>query len=127
MAKLVLGKTPKNFREFTVKFDLPEGGEDKLKIVCKYRTREEFSIFLNELYAESGEKAPEGEKIDFVELFKKGGDRMVAHMTKFLESWDLAEAITPTNLAALHNQVPAAAAAIVSAYQAACVEGKLGN
>ena len=127
MAKLVLGKTPKFFKPFTVKFELPEGGNDQLLVTCVYRTRAQFAEFLNELYAESGEKAPDGEKIDFVEVFKKGGDKTVAHMVKFLESWDLAESITPTNLAALHNQVPAAAAAITAAYSAACTEGKLGN
>lgn len=127
MARLVLGKTPKFFKPFTVKFELPEGGEDKLLVTCKYRTRSEFAEFLQELYAESGEKQPEGEKVDFVELFKKGGEKTVAHMTKFLESWDLAESITPTNLAALHNQVPAAASAITAAYSRACTEGALGN
>lgn len=127
MAKLVLGKTPKFFKPFLAKFELPEGGEDQIQVVCKYRTRSEFAEFLNELYAESGEKKPEGDKIDFVELFKKGGDKTVAHITKFLESWDLSEPVTPANLAALHNQAPAAAAAITEGYSKMCTEGRLGN
>lgn len=127
MARLVLGKTPATFKPFAVKFELPEGGEDQIVVTCKYRTRTEFSEFLNELYAESGESAPAGGKLDFVELFKKGGDKAVAHLMKYLLSWDLAEPITPDNLAALHNQAPAAVAAITGAYQAACAEGRLGN
>jgi hypothetical protein len=128
MAKLVLGKTPKTFKPFAVKFELPEGGDDQIMVTFKYKTRSQFAEFLNELITESGQPKPiDGEKIDFVEIFKKGGDKLVRHLSPVIDSWDLAEEINAANLAALHDQAPAAASALTAAFSAACAEGKLGN
>ena len=128
MAKLILGKTPATFKPFPVKFTLPDGVEDQIVCTFHYKTRSQFAAFLNELFVESGEAKPDkDEKVDFEKLFAKGGEKTVAHLTKIIAGWDFAEAPTPETLAALHDQAPAAAAALTSSYSAACTEGKLGN
>lgn len=130
MAKLILGKTPKNFKPFPVKFTLPDGEEDQIVVTFKYKTRSEFATFLNALFQAAPDAPPAAtadDKIDFVELFKKGGDKTVAHLSQIIEGWDLSDEITPATLATMHDQAPAAAAAMTSAYSAACTEGRLGN
>jgi len=128
MAKLVLGKTPATFKPFPVKFTLPDGEEDQITVTFKYKTRSQFAAFLNELFGDSGKAKPDAEeKIDFEKLFAKGGDKTVAHLTKIIADWDFTEKPTAENLRALHDQAPAAAAAMTSAFNAACTEGRLGN
>lgn len=128
MAKLVLGKTPEKFKPFNVKFVLPDGEEDEIKVTFKYKTRKQFAAFLNTLFVESeADKPADGSKVDFEALFAKGGEKTVSHLSQIIADWDLAEKPTPENLAALHDQAPAAAAAMTAAYSAACTEGRLGN
>ena len=127
MAKLILGKTPATFKPFPVKFTLPDGEEDQILVTFKYKTRSQFAAFLNELFGESGKTKDENEKVDFEKLFSEGGEKTVSHLSKIIAEWDFAEKPTAENLRQLHDQAPAAAAAITSAFSAACTEGKLGN
>lgn len=128
MAKLVLGKTPATFKPFDVKFVLPDGQDDQIKVTFKYKTRSQFAAFLNELFQEAGEEKPApDEKVDFEKLFSKGGDKTVAHLSKIIADWDFTEAPTAETLRAMHDQAPAAAAAMTAAFSGACTEGRLGN
>lgn len=110
-----------------VKFEMPEGGEDQILVTFKYKTRIEFAAFLDSLYTEAGIEKPADDKIDFVAIYKRGDDKTVGHLAQIIEAWDLSEEIKPATLSMLYNQAPAAAAAITSAYSAACTEGRLGN
>lgn len=128
MPKLILGKTPVNFKPFPVKFVLPDGEEDQILTTFKYKTRSQFAAFLNKLYSEAGEQKPASdEKLDFEELFKKGGEKIVSQLSEIIADWDFAEKPTAETLRQLHDQAPAAASALTSAYSAACSEGRLGN
>ena len=128
MAKLILGKTPANFKPFNVKFTLPDGEEDQILTTFRYKTRSQFAAFLNKLFNDAGESKPDtDEKLDFEKLFAKGGEKTVSQLSEIIADWDFAEKPTGETLRALHDQAPAAAAAMTEAYQRACVEGKLGN
>lgn len=127
MAKIVLGKTPKNFKPFNVKFTLPDGAEDQIKITFRYKTRSEFATFLNSLFASADVEQTTEDGIDFEALYKRAGDKTVSQLTQIIEEWDFSEPVTAATLSQLHDQVPAAAAAITAAYAAACNEGRLGN
>lgn len=128
MSKLVLGKTPANFKPFNVKFTLPDGQEDQINVTYKYKTRSQYAAFLNDLFVESGEEKPDAEeKVDFEKLFAKGGEKTVAHLSKIITDWDFAEKPTAETFRQLHDQAPGAAVALTAAFQAACTEGRLGN
>lgn len=128
MAKLILGKTPVNFKSFNVEFTLPDGEEDKIFVTYKYMTRTQFAAFLNKLFSSVGEEAPAAdEKVDFVKLFAKGGEKTVDHLTEIIAAWDFAEKPTAETMRQLHDQAPAAAAALTTRFSQACTDGKLGN
>ena len=127
MAKLIIGKTPVNFKPFNVKFTLPDGEEDQILVTFRYKTRSQFAVFLNELYNETGEDKPADDKIDFEKLFAKGGEKTVAQLTKIIADWDFAEKPTADTLRQLHDQAPACAAALTASFAKACTDGLLGN
>lgn len=127
MAKLVLGKTPPNFKPIIVKFTGPDGEEDQIKVTFKYKTRSQFAAFLNKLFDKKEDAKTDVTELDFVELYKKAGDKTVEQLSEIIVEWDFAEPPTTESLRQLHDQAPAAAAAITTAYGAACNEGRLGN
>ena len=124
MAKIVLGQKPKNFKPFTIKFSMPEGGEGVIQVTFKYRTRTEFGAMMNEMFADAGEEKTEGAP-DFEVLFQKMGDKNADHLLNSIESWNLDFKVDRESLAQLSDEYPAAAVALMAAYRDACVEGKL--
>ena len=124
---IVLGKTPKTFGKFPVKFRTPEGEDAAIAVTFKYRTRSGYAAYLNSLFATDAEKPVEGEKPDFVELFAKGGEKSVEKLLDAVDGWDFGEPLTKETLLQLQDEFPAAIAAMGESYRMACVEGKLGN
>lgn len=122
-----LGNTPKTFKKSVVKFRMPDGSNGVINAVFKYRTRTQFGEFLNTVFADAGEKAPEGETPDFEKLFAATKDKNADHLILALDSWDVDAELTLDSLKLLSNEIPAASIALMEAYNNACTQGKLGN
>ena len=130
MAKLVLGKTPENFKSIEVKFTGPDGEEDAINIVFRYMTRTQYAAFLSKQFQSTEKKdgiSKDPVELDFVELYKRTGDEAVARLTEIIAEWDFEEPPTAASLRQMHDQAPAAAAAIGKAFAGACNDGRLGN
>ena len=128
MATIKLGSTPKTFKKFPVKFTMPDGENGAIAAVFKYRTRAGYGEYLNSLFAVSEtEKPADGEKLDFVALFAKGGEKAVEKLLDAIESWDFDYELTKETLIQMQNEIPASIAAFGETYRNACIEGKLGN
>lgn len=127
MAKIVLGKTPKTFASFPVKFPMPDGSEGTIEATFKYRTRTQFGEFLNKIFADAGEDQSSDGNIDFEVLFSKTKDKNAEHLLAALDSWDVDQPLNLSTLQDLANELPAASVALMAAYNKACTEGKLGN
>ena len=127
MSKIKLGATPKTFKPCAVKFPMPDGSEGVIKATFNYRTRTQFGQFLNQVFADAGETPTPDEKPDFEVIFAKTKDKNADHLILALAGWDLDEDLSRENLQALANELPGAAVALMSAYNVACTEGRLGN
>lgn len=123
---ITLGKTPKNFKTFPVKFTMPDGTDGAIAATFKYRTRTQFGEMMNQMFKDAGEAKTEGTP-DFQALFQKMGDKNADHILAALDSWNLDFDLTRENVVALSDQYPAAAVAMMACYRDACVEGRLGN
>lgn len=127
-SKIILGKRPQTFKSIAVKFTLPDGETGVINVVFNYRTRGEFGAYLNQLFATSDtEKPAADEKPDFVALFAKAGEKTVSQLLEAMKSWDLEYELNKETLVQLGDEIPAALAAIGSAYNAACTEGRVLN
>ena len=127
MSKVTLGKTPKTFKPFAVKFPMPDGTEGTILATFHYRTRTQFGQFLNQVFADAGETPKVDEKPDFESIFIKTKDKNADHLVLALSAWDLDEPLNRESLQALADELPGAAVALMTAYNGAATEGKLGN
>lgn len=128
MAKVILGTTPKTFKRFPVKFQLPDGEEGVINVTFKYKTRSQYGEYLNDLFKSSGEEAPtKSSEVDFVALYKKIGAKSASKLVDTIESWDFEYPLSIVTLEQLHDEVPSALAALAGGLQGACTEGRLGN
>lgn len=125
--KIKLGQRPKNFVA-PVKFKLLDGSDAVIDVTFKYRTRSEFGAFLDEVFAANAPLAPaEGAENPLATAYQVGVERHAAQIMLAAEGWNLDEPFTAENVQALCDEIPAAGVAIISAYQAAITEGRLGN
>lgn len=127
MTKIVLGKTPKNFKPFPVKFPMPDGTEGTILATFKYRTRTAFGAFLNQVFGDAGEDVPADGKPNFEDLFAKTKDKNADHLLLALDAWDIDQELNRESLQILADELPAASVALMAAYNTACTEGRLGN
>lgn len=132
-----LGNRPKNFKK-VVTFKMHDGTDGSIECIFKYRTRSEFGSFIDSMIKEvSDAAAPEQSKqsepvvvknFSMLELMQDAAAQNVSYLMQALEGWNLSEtAFNRENVAQLVDEMPAAAMAIMDAYQSACSQGRLGN
>ena len=136
MAKITLGKRPKDFKR-TISVQMLDGTTGTVECIFKYRTKKEYGEFIDSI-TEAGraaEKAKEAAKIDgeevkpfsLAEYLEKSVEAGSDYILKILEGWNLDVELSKEAVEDLANEFPGAAAAIIEAYRAAVTEGKSGN
>jgi len=128
MAKITLGKTPKNFKR-TITVDLIDGTKGAIEIVFKFRTRKEFGAFLDGIFKDTGVKpeTAEEEKVLIEQIMSKACGTNANYLLQVIESWDLADDISIETLEQLCDEYPGVANAIMESYRLAVTEGKAKN
>lgn len=140
MAKIILGKRPKNFKR-TVTFEMPGEGAGSIEVNFKYRTRTEFAAFQDEIQAAvkaEGEKeiarlteaAKNSEQVPDLtqsDIIARQNEFNVNYLMGAVEGWNLDVPFDRESAAQLADELPAAVIAIMSDYRAAVMDGRLGN
>lgn len=130
MAKIVLGRRPKNFKR-TVSFDLPEGGKGAVEASFVYRTRTEFGEFVDALLESAGveAKGQDGEdvKLSLKEALARTVDTNADYLMKVMDGWNLDVEFSKGNVQQMCNEYPGAAMALIDSYRMAITEGRSGN
>ena len=128
MAKFKFGPPPKDFTR-TIQFQTLSGNKEEFDVTFNYRTRKEFGELFDEMVAAAkargGASGPEEVSMSAV-MDATSGDNS-QYLLKALAGWDLDQELNEANAKRLANEFPAAANAIMEAYRAACLEGRLGN
>lgn len=135
MAKLVLGKRPKDFKRI-VSIQMLDGTTGTVECTFKYRTRKEFAEFIDAktaaameaIKAESGAaKADDDKPFSMKEHLEKSIETSADYILEILDAWNLDVELSRASLEDLANEFPGATTAIVETYRAAITEGRLGN
>lgn len=130
MAKITLGKRPKNFKRI-IKVPMLEGGEGTVEVSYVYRTRTEFGQFVDELL-EAAQVTPASQSDDDVKFslqqaLERTRDTNADYLLKIMDGWNLDEPFGRAALVQLCDELPGAAMAMIDQYRAAITEGRLGN
>jgi hypothetical protein len=126
--KIKLGQRPTTFKPIPVKFFMPDGTEGIITATYAYKTRTDYSKFLNKVFEANGEEKPEDEsKIDFVALAQKNGEKTAEQLLEAIKEWDQEFDLNKENLMTLADELPAAVGALFSSFADACNKGYLGN
>ena len=136
MAKITLGKKPKNFKK-TISVQMLDGTTGTVECVFKYRTKKEYGEFIDGITeaARAAEKAKETPKAEdaeakpfsLAEYLDNSVDAGADYILQILEGWNLDVELSKQSLEDLGNEFPGATAAIVDTYRTAVLEGRLGN
>lgn len=121
MAKIKLGARPESVK-FTAKFKLLDGQDGQIACVFKYRTRTEFAEYVKGMTG----KKDDGE-FDYAAFIQGNVQQSAEYLKGVLLGWDLDAELNDESLFQLADELPQACAAIMEAYRAAMLEGRLGN
>jgi hypothetical protein len=122
MAKIILGKRPDSFKR-VVKFNFVDGTEGRVVVDYTWRTRREFTAFLEEHFKPAPDAAEGDEQTPALDVV----GNQAAYLAKIVTGWDLEAKLSIEALEQLCDELPAAANAIVANYATAINEGRLGN
>lgn len=126
--KIILGKRPAAFAGFPVKFVGPDGSDMVIpNVVFKYRSRAEYSAFVDALQGAEAYVPEPGEKFSNQKFFAAIGASNVAALLDCISSWGLDVAVDAETLEQLQDEMPAATLALWAAYGNAARDGRLGN
>ena len=136
MAKITLGKKPKNFKK-TISVQMLDGTTGTVECVFKYRTKKEYGEFIDGITeaARASEKAKETTKAEeaevkpfsLAEYHANSVNAAADYILQILEGWNLDVELSKDALEDLGNEFPGASAAIIETYRTAVTEGRLGN
>jgi len=126
MSTIKLGVTPKSFKR-VVKFDMLDGSIGMIEADFRYRTRDEFGKFIDQMVKDSGVAPEQVEGLGMSGLMSRTTDQNGRYLIEILEGWNLPEPLTIDKTRQLANEIPAAAAALMETYRSAIAEGRLGN
>ena len=130
MAKIVLGKRPRNFKR-SIKVDLPEGGVGEVEVSFIYRTRTEFGAFIDSMMADAGVKqtgqSDDEQKFSLEQALAKTREANADYIMKVADGWNLEAEFSRDTVAQLCDELPGVAMEIMNVYRAAITEGRLGN
>lgn len=125
MAKLKLGARPQHFKR-VVTFAMLDGDEGTIECVFKYRTRTEFGVFIDAIFADAKEPRTD-EQFSVENLMAKTRDKNADYLLQVLDGWNLDDELSRDTLQQLADECPAAVNAVMEAYRAAIVEGRVKN
>lgn len=130
MAKITLGKRPKNFKK-TIKVALLDGTEGSVSVSYLYRTRTEFGAFVDDLFAKAGvtpaSQADEDVKFSLEEALARTRDTNADYILQIADGWDLDVEFSRQAVVQMCDEFPGMALAIIDTYRLAVTEGRLGN
>ncbi len=142
MAKLVLGKRPKDFKR-TINIQMLDGTTGSVECTFKYRTRKEFGEFIDAKTAATLEavkaeteavkaeteagKPDEGKAFSLKDHLEQSSETSAAYILDIVTGWNLDVELSLQSLQDLANEFPGAPGAIIEMYRAAIVDGRLGN
>jgi hypothetical protein len=130
MANIIkLGNPPKTFKPVEIKIELADGSEGIIPITFRYRTQDDYWAYRNEFFKAIGaqHKPSSGDDASIPVLARESRYRAAEHFLGAISAWGLDVELNADNLCALFNECQQSPAAINEAYQAACIQGRLGN
>lgn len=127
MPNIVLGKRPKSFARAVKTTDI-DGSELLIPVTYKYRTRKEYGEWIDTLPPQpaTADAIVDG-KFSAAVYVEKVSQWNANKIMQCVDSWALDGEFTLDAVKQLCDESPAAAEAVISEYQAACIEGRLGN
>lgn len=131
MAKVILGKRPKQFNH-PVDFNMPGGDVGRVNWQFVYRTRTEFGQFIDTVTADAGVPAPrtaaeEDVRFSLEQAMAAAVEKNATYILKIANGWDLDVPFDLAHVQQFCDELPGGAAMTMEAYRQALTEGRLGN
>jgi hypothetical protein len=127
MPTIKLGARPTSFAR-TVKTKDIDGSDLLIPVTFKYRTRKEYGAWIDTLPAQptTADAVVDGKfsAEKYIELVSAWNANKIAQC---VDSWGLDVPFDAEAIKQLCDESPAAAEAVIGEYQAASIEGRLGN